>query len=310
MRTLPDAREAEYAGSMDFRNALRTVLVLLVFTAALALSCRVSAASPQVLVTPERVLQGEPALVRVIGVPGLAGVSLMVRDVLVPLFMHDGVPTAIIGTDLRQAPGSYPIRAKSSNGTEVTTTLVVQERPRIVLDAPTGISDELGGDTAAGRAVFLTELAKENTLLARLRTGTKVFWTRPFRAPVPNPVVTDTYGYSRQTGVTEVAHRGTDYRAPAGTRVYAMNRGVVRLARYLPVYGNIAVVDHGLGLQTLYLHLSRIGVNEGELVLPGQLIGRSGQTGYAEGPHLHVSVKVSGMSVDPERFLALLGAGR
>lgn len=265
------------------------------------------AAAPGVSVMPASVLQGEPALVRVAGAASGAGTTLTMNGISVPLLTFRGESVAIIGTDLRQTPGPYVIWARFSGGTVATATLVVTERPTVIDAAPAGIPDELGGDTAAGSVALLARLAKENTLIAGLWTNPRMLWTEPFRLPVANPVATDRYGYLRATGAADVAHKGTDYRAPVGTRVYAMNRGVVRLARTMPVYGKIVVIDHGLGLQTLYLHLSRIGVNPGQLVLPGQLIGRSGQTGYAEGPHLHVSVRVSGISVDPERFLALLG---
>ena len=83
----------------------------------------------------------------------------------------------------------------------------------------------------------------------------------------------------------------------------AMNRGVVRIARTGISYGKTIVVDHGLGLQTFYLHLSKIKVNVGELVLPGQIIGLSGQTGYTDAPHLHLSIRLNGVSIDPMKFM-------
>jgi murein DD-endopeptidase MepM/ murein hydrolase activator NlpD len=82
-----------------------------------------------------------------------------------------------------------------------------------------------------------------------------------------------------------------------------MNRGVVRLSKKLNTYGNTVVVDHGLGLMTMYMHLSKREVVEGQLVLRGQEIGKSGQTGYAEMPHLHVSIRIAGISIDPMKFM-------
>ena len=84
-----------------------------------------------------------------------------------------------------------------------------------------------------------------------------------------------------------------------------MNRGVVRLVRNFRNYGKTVVVDHGLGLFAFYMHLSRIKVNEGELVRPGQVIGLSGQSGYAEKPHLHLTVRVDRISIDAMKFMAL-----
>jgi murein DD-endopeptidase MepM/ murein hydrolase activator NlpD len=81
--------------------------------------------------------------------------------------------------------------------------------------------------------------------------------------------------------------------------VPAANSGVVAFAGPLTIYGNTVVIDHGLGLQTLYAHLSSIGVKPGDRVEKGQEIGRSGTTGLAMGDHLHYEVLVHGVSVTP-----------
>ena len=135
----------------------------------------------------------------------------------------------------------------------------------------------------------------------------KALWKLPFRPPVANPIVTDVFGYSRQGSAITLTHKGTDYRAPLGTPIYAMNRGVVRLSRLFRNYGNTIVVDHGLGVMTFYMHFSRMRVAEGQLVERGQLLGFSGDTGYVSAPHLHLTVRVNGASVDPEAFLKLMG---
>ena len=85
----------------------------------------------------------------------------------------------------------------------------------------------------------------------------------------------------------------------------AMNAGVVSLAREFRVYGKTIVIDHGLGLQSIYMHLSNFKVKAGQQVKKGEPIGLSGSTGYALEPHLHVSVHIGGVSVDPVEFLGL-----
>jgi murein DD-endopeptidase MepM/ murein hydrolase activator NlpD len=77
---------------------------------------------------------------------------------------------------------------------------------------------------------------------------------------------------------------------------------VVVLAKYLGIYGNTVIVDHGFGLMTLYGHLSAIGVKEGETVTRGQPLGRSGATGLAGGDHLHYSVLVGGTFTIPKEW--------
>jgi len=81
--------------------------------------------------------------------------------------------------------------------------------------------------------------------------------------------------------------------------VPAANSGVVAFAGPLTIYGNTVIVDHGLGLQTLYAHLSSIEAKVGDKVTKGQELGRSGATGLAVGDHLHFEVLVSGVSVTP-----------
>jgi murein DD-endopeptidase MepM/ murein hydrolase activator NlpD len=100
-------------------------------------------------------------------------------------------------------------------------------------------------------------------------------------------------------------HRGTDFRAPMGTPVHASNAGEVVLARELYYEGNCVVIDHGLGFMTLYMHLSKFEVKEGEKVEKGQTVALSGATGRVTGPHLHMSVRWNGEYLDPGKLLAL-----
>ncbi|WP_239027828.1 M23 family metallopeptidase [Geomonas subterranea] len=79
----------------------------------------------------------------------------------------------------------------------------------------------------------------------------------------------------------------------------AANRGRVVWADDLGIYGQCVIIDHGLGLQTLYGHLSRIAVKEGEEVRKGDIIGDTGDTGLAGGDHLHFGVMISGQEVNP-----------
>jgi murein DD-endopeptidase MepM/ murein hydrolase activator NlpD len=94
-------------------------------------------------------------------------------------------------------------------------------------------------------------------------------------------------------------HLGFDLAVTAAVQVSAANRGRVLHADYLGIYGNCVVLDHGMGLQSLYAHLSSISVQPGELVERGQMIGRSGMTGLAGGDHLHFSMLLQGRPISP-----------
>jgi murein DD-endopeptidase MepM/ murein hydrolase activator NlpD len=96
-----------------------------------------------------------------------------------------------------------------------------------------------------------------------------------------------------------------DYGVPSGTPVHAANRGTVILARPLYFEGSCVVIDHGRGLFSLYLHLSDFKVKEGDQVETGQLIGLSGGSGRATGPHLHLAIRWQGVYLDPALLLEL-----
>lgn len=99
-------------------------------------------------------------------------------------------------------------------------------------------------------------------------------------------------------------HAGLDFAAPPGTPILAAAGGVVSSAEFNPAYGNMVVIDHGNGLQTLYAHASHIDVRAGEIVRKGQSIARVGTTGRSTGPHLHFEVHVNGVPQNPARFLS------
>jgi len=136
-------------------------------------------------------------------------------------------------------------------------------------------------------------------------------WRGDFRMPV-TAAATDSFGTRRMfNGKLASVHKGMDFRAGVGTPVRAGNSGVVVLARPLYYEGNCVVVDHGLGLFTLSMHLSRVDVHEGEQVETGTRLGLSGATGRVTGPHLHWAVRWQGAYLDPAKMLRMnLGAVR
>jgi murein DD-endopeptidase MepM/ murein hydrolase activator NlpD len=121
-----------------------------------------------------------------------------------------------------------------------------------------------------------------------------------------NAEISDVFGVERVfNGSVESTHQGLDFRVPTGTSVAAVNHGRVILARPLFFEGNCVVIDHGQGLLTLYLHLSKFLVKEGDDVDKGQEVGLSGGTGRATGPHLHLAVRWQGVYLNPQVLLKL-----
>ncbi|MGB7623062.1 MAG: M23 family metallopeptidase [Terriglobia bacterium] len=130
-------------------------------------------------------------------------------------------------------------------------------------------------------------------------------WSGNFVAPLES-TLSEVFGTRRTfNGHLSSIHRGLDYRAKTGTPVHAANSGEVVLARELFYEGNCVVIDHGQRFMTLYMHLSKIEVAQGEKVTKGQPIGLSGATGRATGPHLHMAVRWEGAYLDPASLLRL-----
>ncbi len=124
-------------------------------------------------------------------------------------------------------------------------------------------------------------------------------WHGGFARPVAGDLTTD-YGTQRLRNGKEVGrHAGLDLAAPRGTPVYAAAAGTVALARPLTLHGRTVVLDHGGGVAGLYLHLEDFAVKEGDLVIPGTLLGHVGTSGLTPAPHLHYALYVHGTPVDP-----------
>ncbi len=273
-------------------------------TAFLFCASYASANGKDLKIIPAQVIQGEPLMVIIEGAKNVSAVKKITFDGEPSgVFMYQGKPTALIGVDLRKKSRNYELTAQFSDGQSIKKIINVGAREKIEISL--GIPQKLGGNTTESQNKLIATLAEENRSLANIRTGKKAFWTEKFIYPLSQIFVTDIYGYSRKTGEYSIAHKGTDFRAKEGTSVMAMNRGIVRVAKTYRNYGKVIVVDHGLGLMTFYLHLSKINVNEGELVKRGQIIGLSGQTGYTLSPHLHLSLRINNNSIDPIKFLEL-----
>jgi murein DD-endopeptidase MepM/ murein hydrolase activator NlpD len=127
--------------------------------------------------------------------------------------------------------------------------------------------------------------------------------TSSFDYPMQSKI-TSAFGTKRIfNGILKSYHSGTDFRAKVGTPIYASNAGKVVLVKNRFFAGNSVVIDHGQGIYTGYYHMSAFKVKVGDMVEKGELLGLAGATGRVTGPHLHFTVHVGGMSVDPLQFL-------
>ena len=149
----------------------------------------------------------------------------------------------------------------------------------------------------------LRRQAEEEKRRLGATTADRPLWSGPFAQPrntkvFANFAETRAYVYGGRQIDAQV-HYGFDLASTKHSPVPAANQGTVVFAGPLTIYGNAVIVDHGLGLQTLYAHLSSLGVKVGDTVAKGQELGRTGTTGLAIGDHLHFEVLVNGVSVTP-----------
>ena len=140
----------------------------------------------------------------------------------------------------------------------------------------------------------------------RLKTENRFLWSQPFLQQ-PNTKVeanfADVRNYIYQgKKIDQQVHLGYDLSSTQHADVIASNDGKVVYAAPLGIYGNCIVVDHGYGLQSIYGHLSQIDVHEGDLVKRGQSMGKTGTTGMAGGDHLHFSMQLEGVQIDPKEW--------
>lgn len=214
---------------------------------------------------------------------------------------------ALIGIDLDVRPGhigwrvTRPSVAKNG-GALATGAVTVRARtfPTQPLTLPKGMVD-LDAPTLAR-----VETEREELKAALAAGAAERLWRGPFRIPVEGGQPTGGFGLRRiLNGQPRSPHTGYDWAAPAGTPVLAANTGRAALVAEHFFAGRNVVLDHGLGLFTLYFHLTEARVAPGESVNAGQVIGTVGATGRVTGPHLHFAVLLNGARVDPEALLRL-----
>jgi murein DD-endopeptidase MepM/ murein hydrolase activator NlpD len=235
-------------------------------------------------------------------------------------------------------PETIPVVfARNAAGTEATATFWVKLFPKKFQSSTIELTDENmrkvladmdpngSGDLVTRFVHFNRDVRKENNrTLAdlRLKTAHKILWSGPFEAILGKreSYFADHRVYTYQgKKVDEQVHLGFDIAAHEHMPVKAENSGVVVWAGRLGIYGNAVVLDHGYGVQTLYGHMSRIDVKEGDAIARLQSLGASGSTGLAFGDHVHLSMLVEGVQVNPiewwdehwihDRILSKIGPG-
>jgi murein DD-endopeptidase MepM/ murein hydrolase activator NlpD len=203
---------------------------------------------------------------------------------------------------LRPVPLEIKPRAFPRDTIEISEAFLARKLPELLPErSPIAQADLLPAFLVVNRDQRRAAETTRRQIAAR--TDTRPLWEGAFIQPrntkvFSNFAETRTYLHQGRAIDTQV-HFGYDLASLRQSPVPAANAGAVVWVGPLSIYGNTVVVDHGLGLQTLYAHLSSIAVVEGDRVTRGQTLGRTGQSGLAIGDHLHYEVLVHGISVTP-----------
>lgn len=216
-----------------------------------------------------------------------------------------GTWLAFTGLDLETSPGPAVLEAvlrdRSGRKTRKTETLTVEPSSFPVHEL--SVAQRFVTPPKSDEERAEGEAAKLHRLFTRGEQ--KRLFEGRFDSPIPN-ARTSNFGERRIfNGQPRAPHSGMDLRAKKGTPVRAPAAGRVVLADRLFFQGNTVVLDHGLGLTTLYAHLSKIAVKPGDMVKKGQVIGKVGATGRVTGPHLHWALKWKTARIDPFSLVAL-----
>lgn len=278
---------------------------ILLFTASFAPG---ETASPLVVNwEPVRLVNGSPVLFKIRPVTRMQSLSgkWLDHEVFFSLDPRTGFWYGIAGVSLETRAGKYTLALTGTavNGKEISVTRQIAigrgRYRRIEVNVPKQFTEP----NPEQLQEIKDEQALKKDVFSRMDPNRE--WKGKFVPPV-SAAISDVFGTARVfNGETQSMHQGLDYAVPSGTPVDALNRGTVLLARPLFFEGNCVVLDHGQGLLSLYMHLSKLEVKESDLVAKGQQIALSGGTGRATGPHLHIAVRWQGIYVNPATLLRL-----
>jgi murein DD-endopeptidase MepM/ murein hydrolase activator NlpD len=199
---------------------------------------------------------------------------------------------------VEDTPGTYPIEFLAADGTALASANLTV-RKTIFPTQNVVLAPQI-------EALHTTTEERQTLTAFRDSVSDVKYWDDPLVAPLPGCVISP-FGVKRLHNgkPTGEIHAGIDQRGAAGTPIRAVAAGVVKIVQPFNVLGGTVALDHGQGLETMYLHMSKLNVVIGDHVNKGDVIGYVGSTGRANGPHLHWVVYVNGVPQNPQQWVTL-----
>ena len=246
-------------------------------------------------ITPQSPRQGDA--VHISGPTG--AISARMNGRTIRLFpQQDGATLGLMPIPATEKPGLYKLEFLNQSEAPVQTSSIT------VRDAHFASQNVVIDKNVAALKATPDEI--EKVAAFRKTVSDTRYWAEPLALPV-NGCMTSPYGVRRllNSKATGDYHAGIDQRSPADRPIHAIAGGVVRLVGHFTLHGNMVAVDHGQGLLSMYLHMSKFAVAEGAQVKQGDVIGYVGSTGRSTAPHLHWSIYANGVPVNPAQWVKL-----
>jgi murein DD-endopeptidase MepM/ murein hydrolase activator NlpD len=216
---------------------------------------------------------------------------------------------ALLGVDLELRPENYllTVTAKTESAEEISCAATIDVKEGKFATESLKVAPNFVEPNPEQLARAEVERQRLRAIFATITP--ERLWDGSFHYPLAGITTGGNFGKRRiLNGQPGSPHSGVDFPASAGTAVYAAQRGRVVLAEPLYFSGNTVVLDHGLGLYTLYAHFESISVQPGDLVNTGALLGKVGATGRVTGPHLHWGATVNRARTDPLQLISLFAS--
>lgn len=279
---------------------MKRVPLLLSVSLILILTAQVAAGATKLIGPTGPVAQGEVVQIILAGPKSDSQVEGLWQGQPLEFFeVEEREYRSLLGIDFRLIPGNYPLEVHVStpaNSPSTYRTSIKVEKKEFGEQHLTLPRNMVTLDPQT-----LTRVRKESAEFSKLWSihTPKRYWHGNFVQPVGG-ILSTPFGLGRiLNGEPRSPHSGVDLRADLGEAVRAANHGRIVLVGDFFFHGKAVVIDHGWGLYTMYFHLSKTNVSEGDLVGKNYVIGLAGSSGRATGPHLHWGVRLGGARVDP-----------
>jgi murein DD-endopeptidase MepM/ murein hydrolase activator NlpD len=251
-----------------------------------------------VSVFPEgNIKQGQTIFVEVVSKNEFINPHIVFNNKNLKLFNQgSGIYRGLVGIDALEKPGKHKILITDD------TNKLYKEKFINVIAGRFPVQNIVISGKKGGLEATRDELVKVQK--AKFTLSNSAYWAKPpFNSPTAGCIIS-VYGLNRyHNGIsTGDFHKGLDIKAPQGQRINTISSGKVMIAEKFRLHGGTVAIDHGQGVVSFYLHMSKITAKRGEIVKAGQKIGEVGATGFATGPHLHWGLYINGIPVNPMDF--------